>query len=92
MTRSAAELRDATPEELSNLITETRRFLLDMRFQNASGELENTAGLRETRRELARALTIARERQLETLDAQAAPAADAGADDEEQATTEEASE
>ena len=92
MTRSAAELRDATPEELSNLIAETRRSLLDMRFQNASGELENTAGLRETRRELARALTIARERDLEASDAQSVPSVDATADDETGDTTEEASE
>ena len=92
MTRSAAELRDATPEELSNLIAETRRSLLDMRFQNASGELEDTAGLRETRRELARALTIARERDLEAIDARPVPAVDATADDETGDTTEEASE
>ena len=92
MTRSAAELRDATPEELSNLIAETRRSLLDMRFQNASGELEDTAGLRETRRELARALTIARERDLEAIDARPVPAVDAAADDETGDTTEEASE
>ena len=69
---TATELRDKTPEELTQLIADTRRMLLDLRFQNASGELENTAGLREARRELARALTVARERELE---APAAPAA-----------------
>jgi large subunit ribosomal protein L29 len=58
------ELREKTPQELGQLIDDTRRELLDLRFRNASGELENTAGLREARRNLARALTIARERAL----------------------------
>ena len=75
---TATELRDKTPQELSELIADTRRVLLDLRFQNASGELENTAGLREARRELARALTVAREREIEAVDEPAAvPAASA---------------
>lgn len=75
---TATELRDKTPQELSELIADTRRVLLDLRFQNASGELENTAGLREARRELARALTVARERESEAVDEPAAvPAASA---------------
>ncbi|MFM8560799.1 MAG: 50S ribosomal protein L29 [Solirubrobacterales bacterium] len=65
---TATELREKTPQELDQLIADTRRMLLDLRFQNASGELENTAGLREARRELARALTVARERRDETVD------------------------
>ncbi|MFM9126808.1 MAG: 50S ribosomal protein L29 [Solirubrobacterales bacterium] len=65
---TATELREKTPQELDQLIADTRRMLLDLRFQNASGELENTAGLREARRELARALTVARERRDETGD------------------------
>jgi large subunit ribosomal protein L29 len=69
---TATELRDKTPQELSELIADTRRVLLDLRFQNASGELENTAGLREARRELARALTVAREREIEAVDEPAA--------------------
>lgn len=65
---TATELREKTPQQLDQLIADTRRMLLDLRFQNASGELENTAGLREARRELARALTVARERRGETVD------------------------
>jgi len=72
---TATELRDKTPQELSELIADTRRVLLDLRFQNASGELENTAGLREARRELARALTVAREREIEAVDEPAASVA-----------------
>ena len=73
MSRTATELREATPAELKQTIADIRRVLLDLRFQNASGELENTAGLREARRELARALTVAREREGE--EALATPAA-----------------
>ncbi len=78
---TATELRDKTPKELNQLIADTRRTLLDLRFQNASGELENTAGLREARRELARALTVAREREFEDAEepAAAAPVASAPA-------------
>ena len=39
-----------------------RRELFGLRFQHATGELENTAGLRDAKRDLARALTVARER------------------------------
>lgn len=74
MSRTATELREASPAELEQAIAEIRRSLLDLRFQNASGELENTAGLREARRELARALTVARERQLEATPEPAAAA------------------
>ena len=86
---TATELRDKTPQELSELIADTRRVLLDLRFQNASGELENTAGLREARRELARALTVAREREIEAVDEPAAaPAAPAASAEPTEATEE----
>ena len=58
------DLRDMTEAELQERITTGRRELFGLRFQNATGELENTAGLRANRRALARALTIAREREL----------------------------
>ena len=43
-------------------VRSVRRDLFGLRFQHATGELENTAGLGAVRRDLARALTIARER------------------------------
>ena len=58
----AKELRDMPTEELSEHIATVRRDLFGLRFQNATGELENSAGLRVAKRELARALTVARER------------------------------
>ncbi len=59
---AALELRDLQDEELVKHIRTARRDLFGLRFQHATGELENTAGLRTAKRELARALTVARER------------------------------
>ena len=43
-------------------IVTQRRELFGLRLQHATGELENTAGLRTAKRDLARALTVARQR------------------------------
>ena len=59
------ELRDMTDTELSEHIHTARRELFGLRFQHATGELDNTARLRGSKRELARALTIARQRGLD---------------------------
>ena len=58
----ARELRDLTDEELENRLADTRQELFNLRFRNATGELENTARLGEARRALARTLTIAKQR------------------------------
>ena len=60
------EMRDLRDEELVEHIKTVRRDLFGLRFQHATGELENTAGLKTQKRELARALTIARERGIDT--------------------------
>lgn len=57
-----SELRDLNDTELAEQVTVARRDLFGLRFQHATGELENTAGLGSAKRELARALTVARER------------------------------
>jgi large subunit ribosomal protein L29 len=59
------ELRDMTERDLREHITTARRELLGLRFQHATGELDNTSGLGRAKREIARALTIARERGIE---------------------------
>jgi large subunit ribosomal protein L29 len=64
MALSARDLRDYSDSELVEHIGTLRRELFGLRFQNATGELENTAGLRAGRRDLARALTIEQERKL----------------------------
>jgi large subunit ribosomal protein L29 len=58
------DLRDMSDRELAEHIASTRKDLFGLRFQHATGELENTAGLPAGKRELARALTIAAERKL----------------------------
>lgn len=61
MTRPT-ELRDMSEAELREHIATARRELLGLRFQLATGELDNTARVRQAKREVARALTIAAER------------------------------
>ena len=63
---NAKEIRDLRDDELVDHIKTVRRDLFGLRFQHATGELENSAGLRTTKRDLARALTIARQRGIDT--------------------------
>jgi large subunit ribosomal protein L29 len=60
----AKEIRDMPAEELAEQITTLRKDLFGKRFANATGELEDTAGVRRARRDLARALTVSHERDL----------------------------
>jgi large subunit ribosomal protein L29 len=60
----ASDLRDMSDTELREHIRTARRELFGLRFQHATSELENTAGLKRAKREIARALTIQREREL----------------------------
>jgi large subunit ribosomal protein L29 len=59
------QLRDMSDNELLDHVRTARRELFGLRFQHATGELENTSGIGRAKREVARALTIARERNLE---------------------------
>jgi len=61
----AGELRDMSESELREHVTTARRELFGLRFQHATGELDNTAGLSKAKKEIARALTVARERGIE---------------------------
>jgi large subunit ribosomal protein L29 len=63
---NSKEIRDLPDEEIVDHIKTLRRDLFGLRFQHATGELENTSGLKTGKRDLARALTIARERGLDT--------------------------
>jgi large subunit ribosomal protein L29 len=58
----ASDLRDLNDKMLRDHIATQRRELFGLRLQHATGELENTAGLRTAKRDLARALTVARQR------------------------------
>ncbi len=61
MNRSA-QLRELDDNALVERIKAIRKDIFGVRFQHATGELENTAGMNTGKRDLARALTIARQR------------------------------
>ncbi len=54
----ATELRELTIDELEQQEAELKRKLFNLRFQRASGELDNTAELKKTRRDIARVMTV----------------------------------
>jgi large subunit ribosomal protein L29 len=56
------ELRDIDDDTLRDHIATARRDLFGLRMQHATGELDNTSRLRSVKRDLARALTVARQR------------------------------
>ena len=56
------EINELDDTQLVEHIRTQRKELFGLRFSHATGELENTAGLRTNKRDLARALTIARQR------------------------------
>jgi large subunit ribosomal protein L29 len=58
----ASDLRDMSDGALTDHIATSRRDLFGLRMQHATGELDNTARLRGAKRDLARALTVARQR------------------------------
>jgi large subunit ribosomal protein L29 len=58
----AAELRELSSEELQQKMLEFKRMLFNLRFQKVGGELDNTAELAKTRRDIARVMTMVREK------------------------------
>ena len=57
------ELRDLTDDELAQKLSERRQELFNLRFQSATGALENPARLKLAKREIARILTVRHERE-----------------------------
>lgn len=58
------ELRDLTDAELGKKLTDSKDELFKLRFQMATGQLDNPMKLQEVRRKIARVKTIIREREL----------------------------
>ena len=58
----AADAHALGDQDLVEQIKQARQETFNLRFRHATGELENTAGLGASRRDLARLLTVARER------------------------------
>lgn len=59
-----AELRDLNDVELSERHDELKQDLFNLRFQLATGQLDNPTLLKQARRDIARVLTVEREREL----------------------------
>jgi large subunit ribosomal protein L29 len=73
MASKAAELRELPDEILIERIDSAKEELFNLRFQLATGQLDNTSRLKEVRHDVARLATVLRERQIEReLDAIAA--------------------
>ena len=62
------ELRKLTTEELNKKIKENKEELFNLRFQQATGNLEKPVRLRELRKQVAKMKTIIRERELEKVE------------------------
>jgi large subunit ribosomal protein L29 len=61
---SPGELRELTDEELAERLRESKEELFNLRFQMATGQLNNNRRLRIVRQEIARIYTVLREREL----------------------------
>ena len=61
----AVEVHNLDDHQLIELVDNARKEAFNLRFQHATGQLENTAGLKNAKRDLARALTVARQRGLD---------------------------
>ena len=61
----AKELMEMTDEELDEKLVESKKELFELRFQAATGGLENHTRLRLAKRDIARILTVRHERTLE---------------------------
>jgi large subunit ribosomal protein L29 len=64
-----AELRLLGDKELLERLSDSRRELFNMRFQLATGQLDNSARLHEVRRDIARLSTFVREREIAAAEA-----------------------
>jgi large subunit ribosomal protein L29 len=61
---TAGELRELEDEELVDRLDEAKEELFNLRFQNATGQLDSTSRLGQVRRDVARINTVLREREI----------------------------
>jgi len=59
----AKAMRDMSPDEIRTRLQELREELFNLRFRNAMKQLDNPLKIRESRREMARLLTVLREKE-----------------------------
>ena len=59
-----AEIRELSAEDLHGKLKEAREELFNLRFQMATGQLQNTAAIRDCKKSIARVKTVIRQREL----------------------------
>ncbi|MEL6520912.1 MAG: 50S ribosomal protein L29 [Pseudomonadota bacterium] len=67
----AKELREKTPDQLRDELTNLKKEAFNLRFQQATNALENTARMRKVRRDTARVMTILNEKAAEAANQEA---------------------
>ncbi|HWE23664.1 MAG TPA: 50S ribosomal protein L29 [Myxococcales bacterium] len=65
----ASELRELNEIEVEHRLSEAKEELFNLRFQNATGQLDNTARLGQVRKDIARLETLLREREIAAAEA-----------------------
>ena len=65
MALTGSEIRDLPVDELQQRLADTKEELFNLRFQNATGQLDNYSRLGELKRDIARIKTVLRQRELE---------------------------
>jgi large subunit ribosomal protein L29 len=66
---SVSDLRELNDQELANRLRGFREEIFNLRFQNATGQLENTTRLNHVRKDIARCETLLREREIAAAEA-----------------------
>jgi large subunit ribosomal protein L29 len=66
---NAAELRETDEAELETRLAEAKQELFNLRFQIVTGQLDNSARIQTVRRDIARILTVLREKEIEAAEA-----------------------
>ena len=66
---TAAELRETDEAELETRLAEAKQELFNLRFQIVTGQLDNSARIQTVRRDIARILTVLREKEIEAAEA-----------------------
>ena len=69
MSTKTAEILDLSSDELIDRLAEARRELFNLRFQLATGQLDNTARMGFVRKDIARVLTVLRDREIAEAEA-----------------------
>ena len=77
MSTKVDEMKALSSNELVDRLAEARRELFNLRFQLATGQLDNTARLGVVRKDIARVMTVLRDREIAAADALAAAGEDA---------------